>query len=73
LAVGTLLEELFCCSVKKHQIFSPKIRRALEQMADDIRTGKLTPRELVESSEKLKKNIDNICNNVIPTQECPIW
>jgi hypothetical protein len=32
LAIGTLMEELFCYSIKKHQMFNPKVRRALEQV-----------------------------------------
>jgi hypothetical protein len=57
-------------SLFDNQKFFEKI---FSKMAEDIRTGKLTPRELVESSVKLAQNIDNICKNVIPTQECPIW
>jgi hypothetical protein len=32
LAIGTLMEELFCYSIKKHQMFNPKVCRALEQV-----------------------------------------
>jgi hypothetical protein len=43
------------------------------KIAEDIRSGKVSPRELVENSTKIAQNLNNICKNVIPTQDCPIW